>query len=158
MLARSRRIPCLNYMHYMHYILCIVFNALYAMHCIIFLVFYALYSMNFILCISFYILHSMHCILCSITNFETGCTPTDRQTNRQTDIVTYRAAIAAKKNHHHFFIWRTQVFSIGRRPLNGRWRKYIIKLAPFRVSYSSYLIYQNFCCRAMGVLIPSYYT
>ena len=52
--------------------------------CIICIVFYALYSKHFIISIVFYALYSMYYIQC----IESCC--------GQTDIVTHRAAIAAK--------------------------------------------------------------
>ena len=104
-------------LYYMYCILFIELYVLYSMHCVLWIVFYAidvfyaLCSMNCILCIYvFYALWSMNCFLCilfilcivqlywrSITNFETRWSPTDRQTDRRTDIVLHRAAIAAKK-------------------------------------------------------------
>ena len=56
----------------MRYILCVIFYALYSMYCILCIIFFALYSLN--------------CL------FETRYW----WTNRLTDIVRYRAAIAAK--------------------------------------------------------------
>jgi hypothetical protein len=48
----------------LHCIICIAFYTLFDMHCILFIVFYALYSLQSIICIVFYTLYSMHCILC----------------------------------------------------------------------------------------------
>ena len=54
---------------------------MYSMHCILNIVFYALNYMHCILCIVFHAFYSMHC---------------GRPTDRQTDIVGYRATIVAK--------------------------------------------------------------
>ena len=78
----------------MHSILCILFYALYSMHHILCIIFYALYTMH---CISFIVFYYLHCSII-LLNFETRCNqPTDPHTDRQTAIVTYRAAIAANK-------------------------------------------------------------
>ena len=81
-------------LYYMHCILCIVLNALYSMHCIQCILLYALYSLHFILCIlcigvllSFYLTSKL---------VDTHLTKRDNNKNITT-IVTYRAAIAAKK-------------------------------------------------------------
>jgi hypothetical protein len=102
-------------LHSWHCILCVVFYELYNMHCIPCNVFYAMYSMHCILCILLYAFCSMHCILCIVRyalcsmycilcivtlKLITG-RPTDQQTDRPTDIVSYRAAIAAKNLHLH---------------------------------------------------------
>ena len=74
----------------MHCILCIIFNALYSMDCILCIALYVLFSLHCIIihCNLFYALYSTHCILCELLNFESCC--------GQTDIVTYKPAIAAK--------------------------------------------------------------
>ena len=83
----------------MHCIVCIVFYALYSMNHILCIVFYALYSMHCILSIDFYALYSMHCILFTLLSMYVELTlklVVERPTDRPTDIVKYRAAIAAK--------------------------------------------------------------
>ena len=87
-------------LYFMHCMLCIVFNALFYMHWILCIVFNILYSIHCILCIVIHALHSI--IICIyyiffilLYTFElllklvVVC-------HRQTDIVLYRAAIAAK--------------------------------------------------------------
>ena len=59
---------CLNAIYHiyttsLHYILCIIFYALYSLHYIICIVFSALYYMHCILCIVFYALYPMHFFL-----------------------------------------------------------------------------------------------
>ena len=87
----------------MHCILCNVFYALHSMHCIPCIAFYALYSMNCILCIGFSILCmilTMHSDSYLFKAFElTLKLVADRPTIRPTDIVMYRAAIAAKSRN-----------------------------------------------------------
>ena len=85
-------------LHSKHYIICFTLYVLHSMHCILYIVFYAVYYMHCIPCIIlyafvFYPLYSMHVVLNLLTLLETRC---DRPTDRQTDIVRYRAAIAAK--------------------------------------------------------------
>ena len=55
------------------------------MHLIPLSVCYALNSMHCILCIALYVLYSMYCkiLLKDHTNFETRCSQTDQQTDRQ---------------------------------------------------------------------------
>ena len=74
----SSRLP------YVNCILCVVFYVLYSMYCILCIVFYALCSMNYFLC-SLCILCNVQLFWRSISNFETGWSPTGRQTEQWTD-------------------------------------------------------------------------
>ena len=77
-------------LHCMHCSVCPIFSAMYSMPCILCNEIHSLYFMLSILCIVFYALYTMHCI------FETRYWQTNEHTERQTDVVRYRAAIAAK--------------------------------------------------------------
>ena len=84
-------------LYYMHCNQCIIIHALYSMHCIPCIVLYALYFMHCIICIVFYALFSKNCILALLLTLKlVADRPSDQQTDRPTDIVTYRADIAAK--------------------------------------------------------------
>ena len=90
---------------------------MYAMHCIIYISLYALYSMHCIICIVLYALYSMHCffmhcILCIVcySLFSMHFRPSDHPTDRPTDIVTYRAAIAAKNVQDSLPVFARVVF------------------------------------------------
>ena len=90
-----------------HCIPCIVLYFSYSIYCFLCIVLYALYYLHCMLCIVFYALHSIHYARHSIyhlyllwNSFLQTIRPTDRPTHRltdgPTDIVAYRAAIAAK--------------------------------------------------------------
>ena len=86
---------CISYMalitmHSLHCITYIALTTLHSLHCIHYTVFIILHSLHCIHYIAFITLQSLHCIHYFI---ESSSSPTDRQT----DIVPYRAATTAKK-------------------------------------------------------------
>ena len=101
-------IICNSCICFIHYLLCIVFYALFSMHYIICIVLYALHSLHCLLCIIFYAsyamhllsaMYSIHCIICNYAIIKVSVLLETRwhgRNYRQTDIATYRAAIAAK--------------------------------------------------------------
>ena len=118
------------------------FVALCCLHCIYYITYINLHSIHCIYYTAFITLHSLHCIyyIACITlqycihyiyTFETRCRPTDRQTNRPTDIVTYRAAIAAKK-----IIFADTAFL-----MSAKWTDFLIKFR--RVSLRRKMKIQN---------------
>jgi hypothetical protein len=94
-------------------IICMVFYACYSfhgIHCIVFyiycvlcIVLCALYYMHSILCSDFYVLYTMHIILFEHLCFHWNSLHTNQPTYQPTDIVTYWAAIVAKKIWTHIF-------------------------------------------------------
>ena len=79
--------------HYIHLIICILFYAFHFMHSSLLVSFYSYLSIHFIR------LNTFKLLLKLVGDWSTN-QPTDRLTNRLTDIVTYRAAIANKNRTH----------------------------------------------------------
>ena len=94
-------------LYYMHFIICKVFYAFYHMQGILWILLYAFNSMHFILWIFnvFYTLYSLHCNYSLYSSYYVVLRARFKAfeltlkliaTDRPTDIVTYRAATAAK--------------------------------------------------------------